>query len=124
MHNRKRPIPISLKSVKLLIKRDRSGFTKKLYPLYSLFLLINNTEQHFILASQKMQILRSSYYAISTKLADFSSKSDNFIGKVRSNFIGSKFSIFGKGENPNSSTNINNYRKQYCSIKFVFFILL
>ena len=43
---------------------------------------------------------KSANYVISLSKSDFSQKSKNCLGKLRSNFIGTKFRLFDNGINP------------------------
>lgn len=53
-----------------------------------------------MMTAKKRSQNSTSNYLISMKKDDVDRKSPNFIGKVRSNFLGTKFSIYDHGENP------------------------
>eukprot|EP01112_Ceratiomyxa_fruticulosa_P014026 TRINITY_DN3990_c0_g1_i1.p1 TRINITY_DN3990_c0_g1~~TRINITY_DN3990_c0_g1_i1.p1 ORF type:complete len:471 (+),score=78.94 TRINITY_DN3990_c0_g1_i1:412-1824(+) len=68
-----------------------------LYPQYSLYLEENNT---FLLAARKRKKSKSSNYLISLSRGATSRDSPNYIGKVRSNFVGTEFVIYDSGDAP------------------------
>ncbi|KAK2088875.1 Tubby- protein 2 [Saguinus oedipus] len=92
------------------IKRDNRGVHKRLFPLYYLYL--ENPDGlkvqsagpaalgHFLLAGRKRRRSKTSNYLISLDPTDLSRDGDNFVGKVRSNALGTKFTIFDNGVNP------------------------
>ncbi|XP_052618368.1 tubby-related protein 2 isoform X3 [Peromyscus californicus insignis] len=55
---------------------------------------------HFLLAGRKRKICKTSNYLISLDPKDMSRNGNNFVGKVRSNILGTKFTIFDNGVNP------------------------
>nr|KAF6408349.1 TUB like protein 2 [Molossus molossus] len=55
---------------------------------------------HFLLAGRKRKRSTTSNYLISLDPTDLSRDGDNFVGKVRSNVLGTKFTIFDNGVNP------------------------
>eukprot|EP01022_Parablepharisma_sp_SALTPOND_P028762 TRINITY_DN71667_c0_g1_i1.p1 TRINITY_DN71667_c0_g1~~TRINITY_DN71667_c0_g1_i1.p1 ORF type:complete len:286 (+),score=6.30 TRINITY_DN71667_c0_g1_i1:84-860(+) len=116
-----RPVPKSLKQIKCCMKRDRKGFMKRLYPKYSLYLL--DPREYFLLAAQKMQILRSDYYLITLDKEKIDRYSEKYMGKVRSNFFGSKFSLYGEGDNPSNGGPPDKIREQHAGIIYVFFLM-
>eukprot|EP01061_Rhynchopus_euleeides_P020139 TRINITY_DN32890_c0_g1_i2.p1 TRINITY_DN32890_c0_g1~~TRINITY_DN32890_c0_g1_i2.p1 ORF type:complete len:418 (+),score=141.27 TRINITY_DN32890_c0_g1_i2:53-1255(+) len=79
------------------IVRDRSGI-KKLHPEYSLYL--ESGEPKFLLAARKRKKNKTSNYLISMDPEDLHRNSGNFYGKVRSNFLGTEFTIYDRGEKP------------------------
>lgn len=46
----------------------------------------------------------------------FNKKSDSYIGKLRSNFMGTEFNIYDSGKNPKNSSNFDLVRHQLGSI--------
>ncbi|CAD7698850.1 unnamed protein product [Ostreobium quekettii] len=77
------------------IVRDRKE--SKTYPKYSLF--ADDTGQ-LLISARKRKKSRSSNYLISLDDNDLGRRSESYFGKVRSNFIGTEFSIYDRGENP------------------------
>ncbi|XP_059523353.1 tubby-related protein 2 [Myotis daubentonii] len=56
--------------------------------------------QHFLLAGRKRKMSTTSNYLISLDPTDLSRDGQSFVGKVRSNVLGTKFTIFDNGVNP------------------------
>ncbi|XP_030617062.1 tubby-related protein 2-like isoform X2 [Delphinapterus leucas] len=56
--------------------------------------------QHFLLAGRKRKRSKTSNYLVSLDPTDLSRDGENFVGKVRSNVLGTKFTIFDNGVNP------------------------
>ena len=85
--------------VQCYIERKKGGPFLKLYPEYHLYLTDGDT---FLLAAKKRSQNTTSNYLISTDQNDMSRKSSNFIGKLRSNFLGTEFIVYDNGMNPSS----------------------
>jgi tubby-related protein 1 len=52
------------------------------------------------MAARKRSGMKTSHYLISKNNKDMNRKSENYLGKVRSNFMGTCFNIWDNGENP------------------------
>lgn len=89
------PLPRG-KTMQCYIKRVKAGI-KRMFPTYCLFL---NEGDKFVLAARKRKKNKTSNYLISLDDDDLARKSGNFFGKVRSNFIGTEFTIYDRGANP------------------------
>ncbi len=109
-------MPQSLKAVRCYIKRDKSGFSKKFYPKYLLYLSDSN---HFVMAGQKMQIIRSAYYGVTMDQAKVDKKTPGYLGKVRSNLVGTEYSIFDQGESPDKGIPPEQVRCQHGAVIYV-----
>ncbi|ELW47155.1 Tubby-related protein 2 [Tupaia chinensis] len=90
--------------VQCRISRDKCGIDKGLFPFYYLYLETEDGKKHFLLAGRKRKRSKTSNYLISLDPTDLSRDGDNFVGKVRSNMLGTKFTIFDKGINPDRKT--------------------
>ncbi|CAG8515838.1 2967_t:CDS:2 [Funneliformis caledonium] len=96
------PVPQGQK-VLCKITRSKDGFGK-LYPQYELS--IEDTSENgeetkiFLLAARKRKKSKSSHYVITTDRLSANVSSDNIVGKVRSNFLGTAFAIYSNGRNP------------------------
>ncbi|XP_054566596.1 tubby-related protein 2 isoform X2 [Eptesicus fuscus] len=84
------------------ISRDKRGVDKGLFPFYYLYLesINGHGRKHFLLAGRKRKMRTTSNYVISLDPTDLSRDGTNFVGKVRSNVLGTKFTIFDSGMNP------------------------
>jgi hypothetical protein len=90
------PVPKGCDVVQCYIDRVKSGF-KKMFPEYRLYL---KEGDRFLLASKKRSQQKTSNYLISKNQNDLSRSGPSYMGKLRSNFLGTEFTIYDKGENP------------------------
>ncbi|KAF6289293.1 TUB like protein 2 [Rhinolophus ferrumequinum] len=86
--------------VQCCISRDKRGVDKGMFPFYYLYLEVAEDQKHFLLAARKRKMSKTSNYLISLDPTDLSRNGNNFMGKVRSNALGTKFTIFDNGVNP------------------------
>ena len=100
------------------IIRDKSGFTKKIYPVYKLTHCQSNK---FLLSSQKMNMVRSAHYVISMDETNITKTSPGYLGKIRSDNSGIEYNLYDKGENPASVKIPEQVRDQYAGIFYVIF---
>ncbi|OMJ77625.1 hypothetical protein SteCoe_22751 [Stentor coeruleus] len=91
------------------IRRDKSGFNR-LFPKYY---MQTSEGLNFLLAGKKRAGNRTSNYMVTMNQKDFNTKSQSFIGKVRSNFLGTEFLIYDSGLNPKrKGANPTNIRSE------------
>lgn len=90
--------PISLKQpgsrgslIQCFIKRNRSAQT---YHLYLSLNQASNDDGKFLLAAKKCRRATCTDYIISLNAEDVSKGSSTYIGKLRANFLGTKFTIY------------------------------
>ncbi|XP_034686871.1 tubby-like F-box protein 3 [Vitis riparia] len=105
--------PISVKQpgpreslLKCFIKRNRSAQT------YYLYLSLTNAlteDGKFLLAARKCRRTTCTDYVISLHADDMSKGSSTYIGKLRSNFLGTKFTVYD-GQPPHSGAKIMRNR--------------
>lgn len=89
---------------KCRITRDKKGMDRGLYPTYYLHLDKGNGSKIFLLAARKRKKSRTSNYLISTDPTDLSRGGDSFVGKLRSNLIGTQFTVYDNGTSPYKSS--------------------
>lgn len=89
-----RPVPKAIGMLQCTITRDKSGFNR-LFPKYILSL----SEGGRFLLNAKKRTARTSNYMI-TFDQKMNRKGGAYLGKVRSNFLGTEFNIYDWGENP------------------------
>lgn len=75
------------------------------YPTF--FVYLEQTNQ-FLVAGRKRKKSKTSNYLISMDKSDLSRNSGNYLGKVRSNFVGTEFVFYDKGEAPKPDTDPND----------------
>ncbi|KGN46018.1 tubby-like F-box protein 8 [Cucumis sativus] len=91
--------PVSLKqpgtrdgTTQCFIKRDKSNLTYHLYLCLSPALLVDNGK--FLLSAKRTRRTTCTEYVISMDADNISRSSNTYIGKLRSNFLGTKFIIY------------------------------
>ncbi|XP_054850060.1 tubby-related protein 2 [Eublepharis macularius] len=87
-------------TIQCRITRDRKGMDKGIFPFYYLHLEMENGKKRFLMSGRKRKKSKTSNYLISLDPIDLSRGGDSFIGKVRSNVLGTKFTVFDNGINP------------------------
>ncbi len=98
--------------VQCRIERDKG--VDKLHPAYYLYLEDKNV---FLLAARKRKRSKTSNYLISLDKSDLSRNSGNYVGKVRSNFVGTEFVVYDKGEAPPAESDEPNAKVDPTSIR-------
>ncbi|CAL0334334.1 unnamed protein product [Lupinus luteus] len=102
--------PVSLKQpgpregmIQCFIKRDKSNLTYHLFLCLSPALLVENGK--FLLSAKRIRRTTYTEYVISMDADNISRSSNTYIGKLRSNFLGTKFIIYDT-QPPYSSAHI------------------
>lgn len=90
-------------TIQCRIEREKGA--DKLHP--SFYVYLEETNQ-FLACARKRKKSKTSNYLISMEKSDMNRSSGNYMGKVRSNFLGTEFTMYDKGEAPESVTGINN----------------
>jgi len=104
-----KPIPPRIGQIKTTISRVKSGLSL-LWPKYNLVLSDSNK---FLLAGKKSTGAATSKYVISTDSNLMEKSPVGYLGKVRSNFLGTEFTIYDNGKNPKkASVQKDNLRYQ------------
>ncbi|XP_047439959.1 tubby-related protein 1-like isoform X2 [Mugil cephalus] len=102
-------------TVKCRVTRDQRGMDKSLYPLY--YLHLDNEKKTFLLAGRKRKKSATSNYLISIDATDLSRGGENFVGKLRSNLMGTKFTVFDNALNPERALpDMSNARQELAGI--------
>uniref|UniRef100_A0A8C6SYI1 Tubby-like protein n=1 Tax=Neogobius melanostomus TaxID=47308 RepID=A0A8C6SYI1_9GOBI len=113
-----RPAPQGVR-VKCRITRDKKGMDRGMYPTYYLHLEREDGKKVFLLAGRKRKKSKTSNYLISIDPTDLSRGGESFIGKLRSNLMGTKFTVYDNGLNPMKSTTsleASNLRQELAAI--------
>lgn len=97
-----RPAPQGV-TVKCRISRDKKGMDRGLYPTYFMHLEREDGKKVFLLAGRKRKKSKTSNYLISVDATDLSREGESFIGKLRSNLMGTKFTVYDNGTNPSKN---------------------
>jgi tubby-related protein 1 len=89
------PVPKGMVA-QCIIKRDKSWFSR-FFPHYDLYLSDGNK---YLMSAKRRTANTTSNYLISADKNDMEVKSQNYLGKVRSNFYGTQFNVYDDGYNP------------------------
>ncbi|XP_056604035.1 tubby-related protein 3 isoform X1 [Triplophysa dalaica] len=116
-----RPAPRGV-TVKCRISRDKKGMDRGLYPTYFMHLEREDGKKVFLLAGRKRKKSKTSNYLISVDATDLSREGESFIGKLRSNLMGTKFTVYDNGTNPTKNPGAlleeNNTRQELAAISY------
>ncbi|XP_015282025.1 PREDICTED: tubby-related protein 3 [Gekko japonicus] len=94
-----RPAPRGI-TAKCRITRDKKGIDRGLFPTYYMHLERDDNRKVFLLAGRKRKKSKTSNYIISIDPTDLSREGESFVGKLRSNLMGTKFTVYDHGINP------------------------
>ncbi|XP_027305646.3 tubby-related protein 3 isoform X1 [Anas platyrhynchos] len=94
-----RPAPRGI-TIKCRITRDKKGMDRGLFPTYYMHLERDDNRKTFLLAGRKRKKSKTSNYLISVDPTDLSREGESFIGKLRSNLMGTKFTVYDHGISP------------------------
>nr|XP_025718298.1 tubby-related protein 1 isoform X1 [Callorhinus ursinus] len=111
-----RPAP-QHRTVRCRLTRDKKGMDRGLYPSY--FLHLDTEKKVFLLAGRKRKRSKTANYLISSDPTNLSRGGENFIGKLRSNLLGNRFTVFDNGQNPHrggGSTNVGSLRQELAAV--------
>ncbi|XP_041113106.1 tubby-related protein 3-like isoform X1 [Polyodon spathula] len=113
-----RPAPRSI-TIKCRITRDKKGMDRGLYPTYFMHLEKDDGRKVFLLAGRKRKKSKTSNYLISVDPTDLSREAESFVGKLRSNMMGTKFTVYDNGTNPTKAQGLleeSNARQELAAI--------
>ncbi|KRX07799.1 Tubby C-terminal-like domain [Pseudocohnilembus persalinus] len=107
------PLPKGL-LLQCTIKRDKSKMSH-FYPKYHVYL--SKKFQH-IMSGKKRSGCKTSNYLISMDKNKIDKKSPGFIGKVRSNFMGTEFHVYDTGLNPKDTKVYEKVRRELACVLY------
>uniref|UniRef100_A0A183J1F1 Tubby-like protein n=1 Tax=Soboliphyme baturini TaxID=241478 RepID=A0A183J1F1_9BILA len=87
-------------TIKCRITRDKRGIDRNFFPTYFLHLDKDESKRIFLLAGRKRKKSRTSNYLISVDPTDLSRNCVSYMGKLRSNVLGTQFTLYDNGINP------------------------
>ncbi|KAM9312513.1 tubby-related protein 3 [Gastrophryne carolinensis] len=97
-----RPAPRGV-TIRCRISRDKKGMDRGLFPTYYMHLEKDENHKIFLLAGRKRKKSKTSNYLISADPTDLSREGGSFVGKLRSNLMGTKFTVYDGGESPDTA---------------------
>ncbi|KAL1110326.1 hypothetical protein AAG570_007859 [Ranatra chinensis] len=106
---------------KCRITRDRKGMDRGLYPTYFLHLERDYGKKVFLLAGRKRKKSTTSNYLISTDPTDLSRGGESYVGKLRSNLLGTQFTVYDNGRSPkhlNSKDHMSKPRQELAAVVY------
>ncbi|KAL7076015.1 hypothetical protein ACQ4LE_004346 [Meloidogyne hapla] len=104
-------------TLKCRISRDKRGVDKGMFPTYYLHLEKNDGRRTFLLAARRRKKATTANYLISIDPTDLRRNGQSFISKVRSNAMGTMFTIYDNGENPKKPSAIGeNVRRELAAV--------
>uniref|UniRef100_A0A3B3VJS8 TUB like protein 3 n=2 Tax=Poecilia TaxID=8080 RepID=A0A3B3VJS8_9TELE len=105
---------------KCRITRDKKGMDRGLYPTYFMHMERDEERKAFLLAGRKRKKSKTSNYLISVDATDLTRDGESFIGKLRSNYTGTKFTVYDNGINPGKNLGMlleeSNTRQELAAI--------
>ncbi|XP_056670686.1 tubby-related protein 1 [Monodelphis domestica] len=109
-----RPAPQG-RTVRCRVTRDKKGMDRGLYPSY--YLHLDSDRKVFLLAGRKRKRSKTANYLISVDPTNLSRTGEDFIGKLRSNLMGSRFTVFDNGKNPHhGGADVGTYRQEMAAV--------
>jgi len=109
------PVPKNI-TLQCYILRNKEG-ANKLHPMYELYL--TETDE-FFLAGRKRSWNKTSNYVISLDKESMEKDSLSYLGKLRSNFLGTEFVLYDNGLNPekNQAASARSVRKELAGVVY------
>lgn len=109
------PAPQNL-TVKCRITRDKHGVDRGMFPTYFMHFEREDGKKVFLLAARKRKRSKTSNYLITIDPIDLKRDGENFIGKLRANYLGTQFTVYNNGSNPNKGVSEDSIREELISI--------
>lgn len=105
-------------TVKCRITRDKKGVDRGMYPTYYLHMERDDGKKVFMLAGRKRKKSKTSNYLMSIDPTDLGRDGEAFVGKLRSNFLGTQFTIYDNGASPKkgTSTDLSKIRRELVAV--------
>ena len=109
-----RPVPPNVGQILCTIVRHKSGFNR-LWPKYTLHLSDSNK---FLLNGKKRSGSATSNYMITLDQEKMKKDTQGYLGKVRSNFLGTEFYLYDDGVSPKNERGIERVRREHGIIEY------
>ncbi|KAL4701776.1 hypothetical protein H8959_015780 [Pygathrix nigripes] len=95
-------------TVRCRIIRDKKGMDRGLFPTYYMYLEKEENQKIFLLAARKRKKSKTANYLISIDPVDLSREGESYVGKLRSNLMGTKFTVYDHGICPIKGQGLNH----------------
>ena len=109
-----KPIPANIGQIQCTIVRHKSGFNK-FWPKYTLQL---SDSMKFLLTGKKRSGNTTSNYMITIEQDKLKKGAKGYLGKLRSNFLGTEFYLYDTGKNPKKAKGFDEVREQHGFIEY------
>lgn len=93
--------------------RKKDGMDK-MHPKYYVYSYPN---ERFLMSARKRPNNTSANYIITMNYDNFE-KDDQYLGKVRSNFFGTEFTLYDTGLNPKDTENSSEWRSHFAAVEY------
>ncbi|CAG9129893.1 unnamed protein product [Plutella xylostella] len=103
---------------KCRVARDRKGMDRGFYPTYFLHLEKDYGKKVFLLAGRKRKKSATSNYLISTDPTELTRHADSFAGKLRSNLLGTAFTVYDNGKAWKKHDESRNTRHELAAVVY------
>lgn len=110
-----RPAPQNV-VIKCRITRDKRGVDRGMYPTYYMHFERDDGKKIFLLAARKRKRSKTSNYLISIDPIDLNRDGEHFTGKLRANLLGTQFTVYDNGNNPNKGIYDDRLRRELIAI--------
>ena len=93
-----------------------------MFPTYYLHLKEvdkDRKQKIFLLAARKRKKSTTANYLLSTDPTNLSREGDGYVAKVRSNALGTQFTIYDSGQNPKKTSNQLSIRQELAAVIYV-----
>ncbi|XP_051043072.1 tubby-related protein 1 [Phodopus roborovskii] len=106
------------KAVRCRLTRDKKGMDRGMYPSY--FLHLDTEKKVFLLAGRKRKRSKTANYLISRDPTNLSRGGEDFVGKLRSNLLGNRFTVFDNGQNPQrgGGVDVGSLRQELAAVVY------
>ena len=108
------PVPPKIGQIQCTIVRHKSGMNR-FWPKYTLSLSSTN---QFLLTGKKRAGNKTSNYMITMDQEKANKQGSGYLGKVRSNFLGTEFTIYDSGQNPDKAKTAESVRCQQGVVQY------
>lgn len=108
------PVPPNVGQILCTIVRHKSGFNR-LWPKYTLHLSDSNK---FLLNGKKRSGNTTSNYMITLDQEKMKKGTNGYLGKVRSNFLGTEFYLYDDKENPKKAKDAESVRREHGTVEY------
>ncbi|OWZ21171.1 hypothetical protein PHMEG_0004306 [Phytophthora megakarya] len=101
-------------AIRCYVERDRQGLNR-LHPIFRLYL---ESGKQFLLCAQKRASSKTSNYLLAMEQTPTNRRSNFIVGKLRSNWSGSEYTMYDDGMSPSKTALEASVRNILCAVEF------